>query len=57
VDKIIGLGLGILKGLLIVLVLAVVIRYLGIVAPQTIEKTTVLKYILNLNPLANILGV
>jgi uncharacterized membrane protein required for colicin V production len=57
VDKIIGLVLGIIKGLLVVLTLAVVIRYLGLVAPETIEKTTVLKYILNMNPLANILGI
>ncbi len=57
VDKIIGLFLGIIKGLLIVLTLAVVIRYLGLLAGDTIEKTIILKYILNVNPLANILGI
>lgn len=57
VDKIIGLVLGILKGLLIILVLAVIIRYFGLLASDTIEKTAVLKYILNINPLASILGV
>ena len=57
VDKIIGLVLGILKGLLLVLTLALVIRYLGLLAPDTIEQTRVLKYILNMNPLADILGI
>ncbi len=57
VDRIIGLFLGILKGLLIVLALALIVRYLGLLAPDTIEKTTILKYILNTNPLADILGV
>lgn len=57
IDRIIGLVLGILKGLLLVFTLALVIRYLGILAPGTIGKTTVLKYILNVNPLSNILGI
>lgn len=57
VDRIIGLALGILKGLLVVLTLALVIRYLGVLAPDKIEQTTVLKYILNINPLADILGI
>jgi uncharacterized membrane protein required for colicin V production len=57
IDKIIGLVLGIAKGSLIVLTLAVVIRYFGIFAPETIEKTVILKYILNMNPLASILGI
>ncbi len=56
-DKIVGLILGILKGLLIILVLALVVRYLGLLAAGTIEKTTLLKYILNNNPLAGILGI
>lgn len=55
-DRIIGLVLGILKGLLIVLTLALVVRYFGLLAPETIEKTKVLKYILDTNPLADILG-
>ncbi len=57
IDKIIGLALGLVKGLLIVLTLAVIVRYFGVFAPETIERTTVLKYILNMNPLANILGI
>ncbi|NLA86484.1 MAG: CvpA family protein [Clostridiales bacterium] len=57
VDRIIGLFMGILKGLLIVLALALVVRYLGLLAPDRIEQTTILKYILNMNPLADILGV
>lgn len=57
VDRIIGLVLGLLKGLLLVFTLALVIRYLGLLAPETIGKTTVLKYILNVNPLADIIGI
>lgn len=57
VDRIIGLVLGILKGLLLVFTLALVIRYLGLLAPETIGKTAVLKYILNINPLSNIIGI
>ncbi|SHI22790.1 Colicin V production protein [Sporobacter termitidis DSM 10068] len=57
VDKIVGLVLGILKGLLIVLVLAVVVRYVGLVSADTVEKTTVLSFLLNRNPLAGILGL
>jgi len=56
-DKLIGLILGIIKGLLIILTLAVVIRYVGLIPAETVEKTTILKYILNINPLANILGI
>lgn len=57
VDRIIGLVLGILKGLLLVFTLAFIIRYLGLLAPETIGKTTVLKYILNMNPLSDIIGI
>lgn len=56
-DKFIGLGLGILKGLLIILVLSVVFRYLGLLTGNMVEKTTVLNFILNKNPLASILGI
>lgn len=57
IDKIVGLVLGLLKGLLIVFTIGVVIRYIGILSAETVEKTTVLKYILNVNPLARILGI
>ncbi|MEL4106636.1 CvpA family protein [Oscillospiraceae bacterium WX1] len=56
-DQVIGLILGLAKGVLIVFALAVIVRYLGILSAETIEKTTVLKYILNVNPLSSILGV
>ncbi|UOO37412.1 CvpA family protein [Oscillospiraceae bacterium CM] len=56
-DQVIGLILGFAKGVLIVFALAVIVRYLGILSAGTIEKTTVLKYILNVNPLSSILGI
>lgn len=56
-DRLIGLILGLLKGALIVFAIAVIIRYFGLVSPEAIEKTTFLKYITNVNPLADILGI
>jgi len=56
-DKIAGLVLGIVKGLLIVFTLAVAMRYLGIVSATVIGQTKVLSYILNANPLAKLLGI
>ena len=57
IDAITGALLGLAKGLLIVLSLAVVVRYVGLLAPETIDGTTVLKYIINNNPLADIIGI
>ncbi len=57
VDKIIGLVMGLARGLLIVLAIGVVIRYLGLVSAGTVEKTVILNYIVNNNPIANILGI
>ena len=57
VNRIIGLVLGLAKGALIVVVLAVVVRYLGLVSADTVEKTVVLNFLLNKNPLAAILGI
>lgn len=56
-DKILGLLFGLAKGLIIVLVIAVAMRYLGMVSAATIEKTKVLRYILTRNPLSGILGI
>jgi uncharacterized membrane protein required for colicin V production len=56
-DHIIGLVLGLAKGLIIVFVIAVAMRYLGIVSGSVIGQTKVLQYILNANPLAKILGL
>jgi len=57
VDMAAGALLGILKGLLIVLTLAVIVRYAGIFAPRTIEETTVLNRIVLSNPIAELLGL
>ncbi len=57
VDKIIGLVMGLLRGLLVLLVLGVVIRYLGLLSSETFEETVLLNYIVNNNPIANILGI
>ncbi len=57
IDKIVGLVFGLAKGALIVLAIAVIVRYLGFISPETIDKTVILKYITNANPLAGILGI
>jgi uncharacterized membrane protein required for colicin V production len=56
-DKIIGIFLGLIKGLLIVLALAVIIRYIGLLSADTIRKTVILNYVLNENPIAKLLGI
>ena len=56
-DKIIGLAMGLLRGVLIVLAIGVIIRYLGLLSADTVENTVLLKYIINNNPIANILGI
>jgi uncharacterized membrane protein required for colicin V production len=57
VDMIAGTALGLAKGLLIVFGLAVIVRYIGIFAPERLEGTTVLYYLVNNNPIAGILGI
>ena len=57
VDIIAGSAFGLVKGLLIVLTIGVVIRYFGLLARDTIEGTSILRYIVNNNLIANILGV
>ena len=57
VDSIAGSVFGVAKGLLMVLIVATVVRYIGLLAPETLEKTTVLKYIVNNNPIANVIGI
>lgn len=57
VDAIAGVLLGLAKGLLIVYTIAVIIRYFGLLAPSTIEKTSVLSHLINNNPIADILGL
>ncbi|MCL2045993.1 MAG: CvpA family protein [Oscillospiraceae bacterium] len=57
VDSIAGAAFGTAKGLLIVFVLATVVRYVGLIAPNVIESTKILKYIVNNNPIANVIGI
>jgi uncharacterized membrane protein required for colicin V production len=57
IDKIAGGILGLLRGLIIVYVLSAVVRYVGILASSTVDETTVLKYLVNTNPIAVILGI
>ena len=57
VDIITGVLFGLAKGLVIVYALAVIIRYLGLLAPGTLEETTILKYIVNNNPIAERIGI
>ena len=56
-DTAAGIAFGILKGFLIVFTIATVMRYFGLVALSTIEKTTILNYIMNNNIIANTLGL
>jgi len=57
VDIIAGTIFGGFKGLLIVFTIAVVVRYFGLLILPTLENTTILNYLVNNNPIANMLGV
>ena len=56
-DAVAGIAFGLAKGLILVLTLATVVRYFGLLAPDTIERTTILNQIVNNNPIANMLGL
>jgi len=57
IDMITGSVFGLAKGVLIVFTIAVIIRYFGLFIFSVIEGTTVLKYVVNHNPIANLLGI
>ena len=57
VDMIAGSALGLFKGIIIVYTVAIIIRYYGLLILQTLESTTILRSIVNSNPIANMLGV
>jgi len=57
VDIISGSVLGLFKGFIIVYTVAVIIRYFGLIMLETLENTSILRYIVNNNPIANMLGV
>jgi len=56
-DMIAGTALGLLKGVIIVYTVAVIARYYGLLILSTLEGTNVFRYIINNNPIANMLGV
>ncbi|MDR0838672.1 MAG: CvpA family protein [Oscillospiraceae bacterium] len=56
-DQIAGTVLGVLRGLVIVFFIATVLRYFGIVTAGTVEKTSILEYLVNNNPVANALRI
>jgi len=57
VDIISGSILGLLKGVIIVYTIAVIIRYFGLLIIDTLDETTILRYLVNNNPIAAMLGV
>ena len=57
VDIIAGSVLGLVKGIILIYAFAVILRYYGILILPIIEGTTLLKSIVNNNPIANILGM
>jgi len=57
VDMIAGTALGLLKGVIIVYTVAVIARYFGLLILSMIEDTTIFRYLINNNPIANMLGV
>jgi len=56
-DIIAGVLFGLAKGLILVYTLAAVIRYFGLLAVDLLEGTSVLNYLVNNNPIAELLGI
>jgi len=57
IDIIAGVAFGLAKGLLIVLTIATVVRYFGLLAQSTLEGTKILSYFVNNNMVADMLGI
>ena len=57
VDMITGAVFGLSKGIIIVYTVAVILRYFGLLILPTLERTTILRFIINNNPIASMLGV
>jgi len=57
VDIISGAVFGLFKGIIIVYTVSVILRYYGLLILPTLERTTVLIYLINNNPIANLLGI
>ena len=56
-DQISGTVMGLLRGLLVLFFVATILRYFGIVATGTIEKTAILEYMVVHNPVASALKI
>ena len=56
-DSFAGVIFGLIKGLIITLALAAVVRYVGLLAQETLEETKILNYMVNNNIIANMLGI
>jgi uncharacterized membrane protein required for colicin V production len=56
-DRIAGLAAGVLRGLLIVLFAAVVLRYFGLVTADTVSETKLLRYFVDHNLIAEVLNI
>ncbi|MDR2615837.1 MAG: CvpA family protein [Oscillospiraceae bacterium] len=56
-DKLAGLAAGLLRGALIILFAAAVLRYFGIITPGAVEETRLLRYIVDHNIIADALGI
>ena len=56
-DIIGGAVLGFIKGLLIVFAITTVVRYVGLLIGHTIQRTSLLNFFINNNPIANMLGI
>jgi len=57
VDMIAGVIFGFVKGFIIILALATILRYFGMLAPATLEETNILRYFVTHNPIADMLGI
>lgn len=54
----IGLGLGLIQGIIIMFTITLLVRYVGmLLSEETINNTRLLRLIININPIAKILGV
>ena len=56
-DLIAGSILGVVKGIILIFTIALIIRYLGLLAQEQVEKTTLLIYLVNNNPIAGMFGL
>jgi uncharacterized membrane protein required for colicin V production len=56
-DKLAGLAAGLLRGALIILFAAAILRYFGIITSGAVEETRLLRYIVDHNLIAEALGI